>query len=63
MADNRDQIMALLDERIKEAEKRFLASPEVKAFRAREEHMLMQHGTLQPCRCPGLMYGMYYGSP
>jgi len=58
-----NEILALIDRRMKAAEKQFLASPEVVAFMAREKHMLMEHGTLEPCKCPGLMYGYYYGSP
>lgn len=58
MTDDPDpRIMALLDERMKAAEKAFLSHPDVLAFKARQEHMIMEHGTMEPCKCPGLMYG------
>lgn len=47
-----EQIMALLDERVREAERKFLASPEVKRIKAHMEHMWMTHGSGELCSCP-----------
>jgi hypothetical protein len=46
-------ILALLDERIREAEESFLNSDLVKRFKAHNEHIWMEHGSAEICTCPG----------
>ena len=51
-ADNTKQIMALLAKRLHEAEQQVLNSPEFLALKARNYHMLMEHGSGELCNCP-----------
>ena len=52
MSDNSQAIRELLASRMREAEQNFLNSPFVKRWKAKNEHILFEHGTGELCTCP-----------
>lgn len=56
VTDNHEQIKALLDKRLKEAEAKIIASPQFQFLKARNTHLLMEHGSGEICSCPDWTY-------
>lgn len=52
MVDNHSAILAILDKRMREAEQTIITSEPFKRLKARNAHILWEHGSGELCTCP-----------
>jgi hypothetical protein len=52
MQPDHTEILALLDRRMRDMERKIINSPEFQHLKARNAHMLFDHGSAEICACP-----------